>query len=302
MSGPFDLQDEAAYAAWRARKLAARPRRLEELAVTVDDPRDPGEAALEAVRAACARANLALVRFPRPLGKDELRDFAARLGLCRLDHNPCADEDAVTSLRVREDGPHRGYIPYSDRPLSWHTDGYYNAPERRVRAFVLHCVRPAAEGGESLVLDHELAYIDLRDADPALVEALMAPDAMTIPPNEAPEAARAARTGPVFWVDPVSGRLQLRYTARGRNIVWKADAWVQAAVERLRTLPERRPDWVLRHRLAPGETLVANNVLHARTGFRDGPGGGRLLYRARYHDAVAAPRGAKEDRKRAVAQ
>lgn len=283
MPGPFDPRDEKAYHEWRRRKLAARPRSLEALAVEVPDPRRPGPA-LGAVRAACARANACLVRFPRPLGKAELRAFAALLGLRRLDRNPCADEDAVTSLRVREGGPHRGYIPYSDRPLSWHTDGYYNPPERTVRAFVLHCVRPAAEGGESLLMDHELAYIDLRDEDPALVEALMAPDAMTIPPNEAPEAARGACAGPVLWVE--DGRLRLRYTARARNVVWKDDPLVRAAAERLRTLPERRPEWVLRRRLRPGETLVTNNVLHARTGFRDGADGGRLLYRARYHDPI----------------
>jgi len=33
---------------------------------------------------------------------------------------------------------------------------------------------------------------------------------------------------------------------------------------------------------------VCNNVLHARTAFRDAPGDRRLLYRARYYDRVAA--------------
>jgi hypothetical protein len=46
---------------------------------------------------------------------------------------------------------------------------------------VLHCVRPAASGGVNRLLDPELAYIALRDADPAHGAALMQPDAMTIP-------------------------------------------------------------------------------------------------------------------------
>ena len=301
MPGPFDLRDERAYEAWRVAKLAARPRGLEELLVEIADPDAPGEDALEAVRRACARANAALVRFPAPVSKETLRAFAARLGLRRLDHNPYADEDAVTSLRVRGPVGPGAYIPYTDRPLSWHTDGYYNVGTACVRGFVLHCVRPAAEGGESLLLDHELAYIDLRDEDPRLVAALMAPDAMTIPPNEDPRARRGARTGPVISVDG-TGRLHLRYTARARNVVWKDDPWVRAAAERLRTLPERRPEWVLRRRLEAGETLVTNNVLHARTGFRDAPGRERLLYRARYHDAVVTPRATREESERAVAQ
>jgi len=39
---------------------------------------------------------------------------------------------------------------------------------------------------------------------------------------------------------------------------------------------------------------VCNNVLHARTAFRDAPQHRRLLYRARYYDRVAA-RGHIED-------
>ena len=36
--------------------------------------------------------------------------------------------------------------------------------------------------------------------------------------------ARAAQTGPVFSIDPASGDLHMRYTARTRSIEWKQDA------------------------------------------------------------------------------
>jgi len=39
MTGPFDLNDANAYAAWREKKLDTAPRRIEELIVTLDDPR-----------------------------------------------------------------------------------------------------------------------------------------------------------------------------------------------------------------------------------------------------------------------
>jgi hypothetical protein len=32
---------------------------------------------------------------------------------------------------------------------------------------ILHCMRAAAEGGVNRLLDHEIAYIALRDHDPA---------------------------------------------------------------------------------------------------------------------------------------
>jgi hypothetical protein len=42
-------------------------------------------------------------------------------------------------------------------------------------------------------------------------------------------------------------------------------------------------------RLAGGQGLVCNNVLHNRSAFNDAPapGRGRLVYRARYFDRVA---------------
>ena len=85
-----------------------------------------------------------------------------------------------------------GTSPYTNRPLSWHTDGYYNAPEDRIRSFILHCCRNAERGGESALLDPEIAYIRLRDENPRFIAALMHDEAMTIPANhEADGSVRA---------------------------------------------------------------------------------------------------------------
>jgi alpha-ketoglutarate-dependent taurine dioxygenase len=179
----------------------------------------------------------------------------------------------------------RGYIPYSNRRLLWHTDGYYAGPEERIRAFILHCVRPAASGGANRLLDPEIAYILLRDADPRYVAALSAPDAMTIPANEEdPAAQRGAQSGPVFSEE--GGALHMRYTARTRSIEWRPDEVTQAAVEYLRNILDSGSPYVFTLRLAAGQGLVCNNVLHDRSAFTDSPGEGRLVYRARYLDRV----------------
>jgi hypothetical protein len=39
MPGPFDLNDARAYATWREQKLDTSPRRLEDIIVSLDDPR-----------------------------------------------------------------------------------------------------------------------------------------------------------------------------------------------------------------------------------------------------------------------
>jgi alpha-ketoglutarate-dependent taurine dioxygenase len=248
--------------------------------------------------------------------KDVPRAIGAQLGLQRLDANWLADEDGISSITISRplpptalragppegeraawDGPaprtkdeRGGFIPYTDRPIKWHTDGYYHSAQRRIRAMVLHCVRPARSGGVNALLDHELAYIALRDASPRWLRALMAADAMTIPSrDDETGVARAAETGPVFSVDPHDGALQMRYTARTRSIEWKANPMTQQAVAFLERLLNDDNPFVQRVRLEAGMGLVANNVLHDRSGFVDDPASPRLLYRARYLDRIAAP-------------
>lgn len=287
---PFELARPQAYLRWRERKLARYPRRAEDLVVELRDPRHPTDSEARELRRLCAVANMAVYSSPHAglADKDLPRRLAARLGLKQLHANPLADEDGVSSLEMTPGKAGRGYLPYSNQRLLWHTDGYYNPVEQRIRAFVLHCVRPAAAGGENRLLDPEIAYILLRDADPRHVQALSAPDAMTIPANEEDSAAlRPAQTGPVFSTE--GGVLHMRYTARTRSIEWRSDDATRAAVAHLRGLLDAASPYVFTLRLAGGQGLVCNNVLHDRSAFTDAPGVGRLVYRARYLDRIAAP-------------
>jgi len=282
------LQDP--FERWRERKLARYPRRTEDLIVEVRDPRNLSDSEAAEIRRLCAVANMAVYASPLAdlADKDMARRLGERLGLARLHANPLADEDGISSLEVATEKSARGYIPYSNRRLLWHTDGYYNPPAQRIRAFILHCVRPAAAGGENRLLDPEIAYLLLRDADPRYVAALSAPDAMTIPANEEdPAAQRAAQTGPVFSDE--GGALHMRYTARTRSIEWRPDEVTQAAVRHLKQILDSDSPYVFTLRLAAGQGLVCNNVLHDRSAFTDAPSEGRLVYRARYSDRVASP-------------
>jgi alpha-ketoglutarate-dependent taurine dioxygenase len=276
-----------AYPRWRDEKLARYPQSAEDLVVEVRDPRALSDAEAAQIRRVCAAANMAVYASPLAgvADKEIPRRLGARLGLERLQANPLADEDGISALEVAPGKSARGYIPYSNRRLLWHTDGYYNPPAQRIRAFLLHCVRPAASGGENRLLDPEIAYLLLRDADPSFVEALQAPDAMTVPANEEdPALQRGAQAGPVFSFE--DGALHMRYTARTRSIVWRADAATQAAVERLREILDSDSPYVFRLRLSAGQGLVCNNVLHDRSEFTETPGAGRLVYRARYADRI----------------
>jgi hypothetical protein len=291
MPGPFDLYDEGAYRAWRDAKLAAYPRSVEELVVEVRDPRALSAAEHAAILDRCRRANMAIYASPCVEADKSLpRRLGEQFGLVRLDRNFLADEDAISTLTVAEeqDALRGEYIPYTNRAIRWHTDGYYNAPDKRICGMILHCVQSAARGGENRLLDHEIAYILLRDANPEHVAALSEPDAMTIPARtDEAGVARPAQSGPVFSLLPESGALHMRYTARTRSIVWKDTPQVRAAVAALEALLAADSPFMLRGRLEPGMGLICNNVLHDRSGFDDTPERRRIIYRGRYLDRIA---------------
>ncbi len=286
---PFDLEANEAYAAWRERKLADWPANGSGLMTEIADglALQPGE--LASLQAALAQTNIAFYRVKSPLPGDKamVRALGRRLGLERLDNNLCADEDGITSLTVAETRRQGEYIPYTNRPLNWHTDGYYNTLDRQIRGVILHCARPAGEGGDNAFLDHEIAYIQLRDRNPDFIRALMQPDAMTIPANiQDGRELRPRQAGPVFSIDPC-GKLHMRYSARSGNIEWKADSTTQAAAKCLLSLFQQDSPYIFRHRLNAGEGVISNNALHCRTGFSHEEGAvSRLLYRARYFDRV----------------
>ncbi|MDH3673476.1 MAG: TauD/TfdA family dioxygenase [Gammaproteobacteria bacterium] len=288
---PFDLGGTQAYETWRGWKFADYPKTAADLIVEVRDPLCLTVAEHKAIIEHCYKANMALYAcLGGDIGsKETVARLGQQFGLRHLDNNLCADNDSITSVRVMPSGRQHEYIPYSDRPLRWHTDGYYNRPQQQIQAFIMHCVRDADSGGENALLDPEIVYLLVRDENPAYVRALMQPDAMTIPANvEQGIEIRGAESGPVFSVDTNTGALHMRYTARRRSILWKNDPVLRAAVCFLEDMLSGDCPYILRHCLKPGQGLICNNVLHTRAGFKDDTttDHGRLLYRARYYDRI----------------
>jgi alpha-ketoglutarate-dependent taurine dioxygenase len=285
---PFDLDNVADYTAWREQKLDDYPTRIEQLIVEINDPRRLTGAEFEALHERCRKTNMAIYASPAGSDPDKAipKLLGRQFGLTELDCNMGADDDGVTSLKVVEGKWRSGYIPYTNRPIHWHTDGYYNLPERQIHGLQLHCVSAAASGGENALLDHEIAYIHLRDRNPEYIRALMAANVMTIPPNnENGEQLRPARSGPVFSVLD-DGSLHMRYTARTRSIEWLQDPITRAAVKVLNDFLDSPSHYIYRATLQPGQGLISNNVLHDRSGFDDDDEHTRQLYRLRYYQRI----------------
>ena len=261
--------------------------------IDVGDPHRLRPAERDAIAGECARFNLALYRFERGgSDPDALSAFAAAMGLLRRDLTLGADRRGVASVRVERNRHGPEMIPFTPRTLNWHTDGYYNAPERSVRAVVMHCAAPAARGGENALLDPDLVFAAMHEQDPALVETLAHPRAMTIPPHEADGAVvRPARTGPVFRFLDDSPHLHMRYTMRTRSIQWRSTPATSRAVAALEATIAALAAHHVHVRFEAGEGVICNNVLHRRSAFVDGDdeGSRRVMLRIRAFDPVSRP-------------
>ena len=233
--------------------------------------------------------------------KKMIHTLAKSCGLSKLDKNICADKDSLTSIHQTSRKGQHEYIPYTNKKLSWHTDGYYNLPENTINSMLLHCFQAANTGGESAFLDHEIAYILLRDTNPRWITALSEKDVMTIPANILNgNTLRPEQSGPVFSVTS-QGRLHMRYTARQKNIVWDKSDETLEAVEYLQTLlnsvfsnESNKPqgsEYIVTRKFNAGEGILSRNILHCRSAYEEdssttNSSEQRLLFRGRFYDEI----------------
>jgi len=290
--GAFDLENEAAYAAWRRSKLAVTPRAGAAKVLKVVDLSQPTESEQNAILQQVSESNFAIYQAENYSDDEgevgaQLRQFTDAFGLRIAEAHRSAGNNGVVALRVSMAEHQRGFIPYSRKAMNWHTDGYYNSEADTIRAFVLHCVRQADIGGQSQVIDNEIAYIRLRDESPEAVALLMDTAAMTIPKSpEADGSVRPVSIGPVFFIE--NEKLIMRYTARTRSISWKDEATKKAAVL-LQELLEFERDYLHTLTLQPGQGILNNNTLHNRTAFDPSADTGssqRMLYRVRFNNRL----------------
>ncbi len=285
---PFHFENEAGYLCWKKSKLLNYPQALSQLVVPIKDPQALSSAELQQLQSLLVKTNMVIYELHGEAREDKSipEQLGRQLGISHLDKNECADDDGFTSIQVVDSGLHAIYIPYSEKGINWHTDGYYNRLSEQIYSMILHCVRAAAEGGENQLWDHEIIYMLLRDENPDYIKALMADDAMTIPKNVLDgKLVRPDRSGPVFMITD-EGRLHMRYTARARNVIWKDDELTQKAQQTLREILNSDSVFKFQGALKPGQGLICNNVLHTRTAFKDDQDNPRLLYRGRYFDKI----------------
>jgi len=285
---PFNLEDNNTYESWRDDKLNDYPTELGDLVVEINDPRTLSNTEYHALMQVCRKTNM--VVYASKTGSDPDPKIPLSIGRRfvgkNIDANWLADESGLSSLTVAKSGIRTQYIPYTNRAINWHTDGYYNSRQQQIYALLLHVVQRAAHGGENALMDPEIVYILLREKNPDYIRALMEPTVMTIPARiEEGKIARAEESGPVFSVD-TNGDLHMCYTIRVNNVIWSDDIRIQKALQYLEKILNHDSPYVFRGLLEPGMGLISNNVLHDRAAFTDDENRKRHYYRARYFNRV----------------
>jgi len=301
---PFDGVSPA-YRSWRESRLAHQAEQTAGKALfaplpcieTLSQPLETSRAILKDLCEQVQRHGFALYRW-QTNPADPINATAALnrlLGLAESQSDAGVVNKAGLSLLSDRQGESIGrFIPYSNRAMNWHTDGYYNDMDSAVRCFTLHCVNAASDGGSLSLMDYELLLIALYDEDPALVEHLSHPQAMMLPANKDGEGHdRPDRHVPVLYTysnstNPAVGMavgmaLGMRFTARGKNIQWRNDE-TRHAMQRVLEMIEEKQDWQHTVTLQSGEGVITRNVLHRRESFSDSAEQSqRQILRGRYN-------------------
>lgn len=283
-SNVFDLSDEASYQNWRANKLRSCPPDAADLCIPIANPFHISTEEKRRLLNNCHTTNTAFYRFVGDTAlttPGSLLNFWGQIGLRAPDSNLCADTNSVSWIKAE---PEARYIPYTDRPLQWHTDGCYNPPSKTIRSFAMHCLAPASSGGVNCFFDTDIMYILLRDKNPDYITALSRHDALTIPANvRGGKVLRQAVTAPVLDRE---NELSFRYSERTRNIRWQNDPLLEEALEFIGTALRQANEYKINYCLQVNEGVICNNVFHNRSAFTDDAEHPRLLYRARFQRRV----------------
>ncbi len=158
-------------------------------------------------------------------------------------------------------------LGYTDAPVDLHTDQPFLAEPPRYQ--MLHCMRPAEEGGENAVADARAAAEYLRRTDAEAFEVL---STVPIRFHRVQQRFEKIFVGPLLELEP-DGRLRRvrssYFTMAPQELPFaRMEAFYRAYRRWERLVADPCHHW--RFRLAAGDFLLYDNwrVLHARTRFR----------------------------------
>jgi gamma-butyrobetaine dioxygenase len=161
-------------------------------------------------------------------------------------------------------------LAFTSRAIAPHTDNPYRDPVPTLQ--LLHCLRDASVGGDTVLVDGFAAAAALRAADPASFGVLTS---TPIPFAYVDKETSLTASHPLISLTPRGRITGVRLNNRSMQPVRMPPAEVEAVYGAYRAWAEMvaRPEFTLHLRLTPGDCLVFDNtrILHARTAFAPAP-------------------------------
>lgn len=252
----------AEFLRWAEEKERNIPQNIDGISVNIHDINNVKTSEIAKIKETINRYNSCIYSSSVPLESNiTLLKFAELVGMRTYDCNNLESNEISTITPVENNKIN--YIPYTDKPLNWHTDGYYD--RKPIFSWLLHCVNPATQGGENYLLDHELAlreYVMRHDN----INNLLAADALTIP--ESKDTSRAKISTYIFSFENQYKKLHMRFSMRKDNIDTSPKA--SEAITKLKKIIENDcGKYSLTYKLQKNEGIITNNILHGRNAFKD---------------------------------
>jgi gamma-butyrobetaine dioxygenase len=216
--------------------------------------------------------------------REYLLDAVARYGAGLLRGVP-AEDGLVTAVAetfgyVRETNYGRIFdvrvvadpanLAFTSRAIAPHTDNPYRDPVPTLQ--LLHCLRDADLGGDTVLIDGFAAAAALRAADPGSFGVLTR---TPVPFSYVDKETSLTACQPLIALTPPGRIACVRLNNRSMQPVRLPFDQAEVVYAAYRAWAEMvaRPEFALRLRLAPGDCLIFDNtrILHARTAFSSSP-------------------------------
>ena len=252
----------AEFLRWAEEKERNIPHNIEGIIVNIHDINNVKISEIAKIKETINKCNCCIYSSKIALKSNtNLLKFVESVGMRTYDRNNIESNEisTITPLENKK----INYIPYTDKSLNWHTDGYYD--KKSIFSWLLHCVHPATHGGENYLLDHELALREyvLRHDD---INNLMSEEALTIP--ESKDTSRSEISTYIFSFKNQYKKLHMRFSMRKDNIGISPKA--SPAIIKLKEIIENDcAKYSLTYKLQKNEGIITNNILHGRKAFKD---------------------------------
>ena len=122
---------------WASDKEDNIPLNIDDLKIDIRDINHVSLKEIAMIKDKIKRFNCCIYKSQQDLlAQADLINFAKSIGMKTYDSNN-VHNSPVSSIMPIETEESLNYIPYTNKKLNWHTDGYYN--EKPIFSWLLHC-------------------------------------------------------------------------------------------------------------------------------------------------------------------